>query len=57
MRKKIYTEDCGKCDFMEMGDKNSSDTCTSLCTWGKSKCKKVLMDPVSKKSLKCKLKK
>ena len=56
MRKKIYTKDCGNCDFMEMGDKLNSDNCSVYCTWGKSKYKKVLMDPVSKKTLKCKLK-
>jgi len=55
MRKKAYTEDCGDCDLMSKGKQTGQFTYTSYCKWGKSKVKKILMTPVGKKALKCKL--
>ena len=56
MRKKAYTEDCGDCDFMQIGNKTGQFTSNLYCSWGKSKSRKILIQSLGKKALKCKFK-
>jgi hypothetical protein len=50
MRVKKFTEDCSTCDYLSSNTYNKM-----ICTWGKSKDEKVLVEKLGKEPLKCRL--
>lgn len=49
-RHKVFTKDCHSCDKLEILEMD-----THICKWGKSRTRKLLLQPKGKSEIRCRL--